>query len=371
MTGSARVLITVSGTIDVARAEQAARGERPRIDYVELARAMDAELLDVDRSIGHGRIRGRLARLLGPTICLAVGTFRAGRRGDAILTDGEHVGLPLAGMLGLLPRRRRAKHVMIVHRMTPTTKSLLCRVVGRRGVDRYIVYAQAQYEHLRRLSVPAERITLMPFMVDTAFFDPTDVAPTNGQPTICSVGLEMRDYATLVGAVRDLDARVVIAADSPWSRRSSTITDDVPLPPNVESARFDLHALRQLYGSSAMVVVPLVPTDFQAGITTILEGMSMAVPVIATRTVGQTETIVDGVTGYYVAPGDVAGLREAITRVLADPAEAATVGRRARAWAVEHADIDVYVQRIARLLQGGPPSSDAERGACVAGDPKQ
>jgi glycosyltransferase involved in cell wall biosynthesis len=96
--------------------------------------------------------------------------------------------------------------------------------------------------------------------------------------------------------------------------------------------------------------MPLVEVDFQAGITTILEAMSMGRPVLCTRTSGQTDTIVDGETGAYVPPGDAVALRDAIVRWLADPAEVARLGGHAREWAVEHADVSVYAARLAGVV---------------------
>lgn len=49
-----------------------------------------------------------------------------------------------------------------------------------------------------------------------------------------------------------------------------------------------------------------------------LEAMAMGKPVIAARAGGLGETVVDGVTGLLVEPGDVAALRHAIEHLLAD-----------------------------------------------------
>jgi glycosyltransferase involved in cell wall biosynthesis len=95
--------------------------------------------------------------------------------------------------------------------------------------------------------------------------------------------------------------------------------------------------------------MPLVEVDFQAGITTILEAMSMALPVVCTRTTGQTDTILDGETGVYVAPGDAGALRAAIERLLANEEEAGRLGANARRWTVAHADIETYAQHIGRV----------------------
>ncbi len=166
---------------------------------------------------------------------------------------------------------------------------------------------------------------------------------------VCSVGLEFRDYPTLIEAVRDLAVDVVIAASSPWSKRTSNAAD-VDIPPNVSVEAFSQYDLRQLYADAAFVVVPLLETDFQAGITTILEAMAMGRAVVCSRTAGQTDTIEDGVTGVYVPPGDVAALRTAIGALLADPERAGRLGAAGRDWVREHADIDVYAARLAAAL---------------------
>src|SRR5439155_23048132 len=86
--------------------------------------------------------------------------------------------------------------------------------------------------------------------------------------------------------------QVVIGAASHWSKRANTAAD-ASAPANVTVDRFDYLALRQLYARSALVVVPLDDVDFQAGVTTILEAMAMAKPVIVTHSAGQTDVVED------------------------------------------------------------------------------
>ena len=209
------------------------------------------------------------------------------------------------------------------------------------------VYASSQRRFVvERLGYDAERVVLTPFMVDTKFFSPGP-SPVNARPVLCSAGLEFRDYPTLIDAVRGLDVRVVLAAASPWSKRSDT-SAVADLPDNVEVERLRLDELRELYAIVDLVVVPVVETDFQAGITTILEAMAMGKPVICTRTTGQTDTVVDGETGIYAPPGDAVALRAAIVRLLGDEALRARLGAAARLWAVEHAELDMYTRRLGR-----------------------
>jgi glycosyltransferase involved in cell wall biosynthesis len=50
----------------------------------------------------------------------------------------------------------------------------------------------------------------------------------------------------------------------------------------------------------------------------ILEALAAGRPVVATRTGGVPELLTQGVTGVVVEPGDVAGMADALERVLTD-----------------------------------------------------
>lgn len=64
---------------------------------------------------------------------------------------------------------------------------------------------------------------------------------------------------------------------------------------------------------------------------TITEAMALGAPVVAARVGGIPEIIRDGVDGLLHRPGDAADLADRILAVLADPARAAEMGRRAAA----------------------------------------
>ncbi len=182
--------------------------------------------------------------------------------------------------------------------------------------------------------------------------------PVSPHPLICSAGLEFRDYPTLVEAVRGLPVQVVIAAASPWSKRQPARLDAV-LPDNVTIRAFSQYDLRHLYALSQIVVMPLEPVNFQAGVTAILEAMAMGKSVICTRTPGQTDVIDDGRTGRYVPPGDPTALRAAIVDLLDHPAEAEAMGRRARQKVEERFNLEHYVRRLTPLVRAGQPERAA------------
>jgi glycosyltransferase involved in cell wall biosynthesis len=249
--------------------------------------------------------------------------------------------------------KRRPRHVMIGHRLSAPKKLWLHRALRlQRRIDVVVVYASTQRDVALRLGYRPDQVVLSTFMVDTTFWhvDQVERAPRS-RPLICAVGQELRDYPTMVEAVRGLDVDVVIAAASPWSKRADT-SAGIAIPDNVTVRGYDMFELRQLYADCDLVVVPLQETDFQAGITTILEAMAMERAIVCTRTTGQQDTIDDGVTGRYVPVADAGSLRRAIEGLLADPDEAHRLGVAARRWVIERADIVQYAETLAAVTRG-------------------
>ncbi len=347
-----RVLLTVSGTVGTELLDRIEHDQRPCPDYIAMASAMDADIVDVAEARRRGgRVGDLIERFAGKAALLAWVCFREQRRYDAVFTDGEQVGLPLA-LLCRLRGRRPFAHVMIAHILSVPKKRRLYRTfrLGR-FIDTMVVYSSAQRHYVSaELGFPPERVVLTPFTVDTTFFSPERVPPKPGpRPTISSAGLEFRDYPTLIDAARGLDVRVVIAAASPWSTRPDS-TLGAALPPNVEICRLGFVDLRQLYADSELVVMPLQDVEFQAGVTTILEAMAMGKAVICSRSRGQTDIIVDGRNGRYVEPEDPHALRAAVDDLLADRARRTQLGAAARDFAVAECDVELYAARLANVV---------------------
>jgi type III pantothenate kinase len=89
---------------------------------------------------------------------------------------------------------------------------------------------------------------------------------------------------------------------------------------------------------------------------TLLEGMACGAPVICTAVGGMPEVVEDGVTGFVIAPGDVAGLREKLVALVGDDDAARRMGvaghdrvRRLFSW-------DEVVARCLRAYDASPPT---------------
>ena len=95
------------------------------------------------------------------------------------------------------------------------------------------------------------------------------------------------------------------------------IIGDGPLREQVPGARGFVahHELLQLYERAAVVAVP----SYREGFGVVCaEAMAHARPVVASSVGGLLDLVVDGETGILVPPGDVAALRSALERLLAD-----------------------------------------------------
>lgn len=350
------VLLTVSGKIDPDIQAKVGRGERPQADYLAMAEAFPADLLDYSRARGQaGRLGRLIEKLGGANLMLAWTCFRLRTRYRVIFTDGEQVGLPLAFLLKFLAGRNRPAHLMIAHILSVRKKMLLLDLLGLAShIDAFFVYSTWQRNFIeKRWHLPPGRVVFTPFMVDAGFFSPEAAGADHhlpglerqDRPLICAAGLEFRDYPTLISAVDGLDVQVVLAAASPWSKRPDT-TARQAVPENVIVRRFTQFELRRLYEASQFVVMPLYAVNFQAGVTAILEAMAMEKAVICTRTQGQTDVIREGETGIYVPPDDPDALRKAIGFLLDHPEEAERMGKKGRQLVLEEMSLPCYTRRL-------------------------
>ncbi len=403
-----RTLLVIGADVRPELQQEIAAGRYPRKDYFELARALQADLLDwpSTQDTAFSRL---LTRVAGKAVAQAWLAFCLRKRYQVIYTDSERVGIPLAILLKLA--RARTRHIMLAHLLSPWKKRVLFRW-GRihSHIDVILCHASLQRQiMIERLRIPAEKIALIPYQADERFWRPmtaeaaravlmdaqapadtgalaanspalTSAAPaTPEQPLICSAGLEFRDYPTLIEAVRGLDVQVEIAAASFWSDHRS-ISPREHLPPNVHVSAHQYLSLRHLYAASRFVVVPLLEVQNQAGITVILEAMAMGKAVIVSGTQGQTDTVRDRrnqgygrikraifpgfleapdvpedlrrlPTGFYVTPGDPAELRKAITYLLAHPYLADELGRNGRRVVETLMGLDAFVSRIVRIIR--------------------
>lgn len=358
-----RVLMLVPSVLKTGIDDAVAAGTHPTMDYHALAERLrrdgdTVELLGFAELEACGNPWVRMARRrAGDDVALALLGFLRLRGVDAVFTNSESVGIPLALLTALRPRRPR--HVTIAHRLTTGKKRLFFqRLKVHRWIDCFLVYADLQRRFaVEQLGVPEGRVAHIDFHADTAFFKPM-AGIEESTETVGAAGLEWRDYPTLIAAAETMpDVAFRFGAASPWSKHVDE-TQKRPLPANVDTRRYGYDELRTLYARSFAVAVPLYDNDFQAGITSLLEAMAMGKAVVVTRTEGQTDVVIDGTTGLYVAPGDAQGWSHALARLRNDPELRMRLGRNARAWVMANASLALWADRVAGALRGDNPLRD-------------
>ena len=95
----------------------------------------------------------------------------------------------------------------------------------------------------------------------------------------------------------------------------------------------------------------LTPTKNEGFSNALLEEMAAGKPVIATDVGGNREAIVEGETGFVVAPGDDVAVAEKILALYRDPSLCRTMGLKARRHVEEHFSLEKMLSRTQNLYQ--------------------
>jgi glycosyltransferase involved in cell wall biosynthesis len=283
---------------------------------------------------------------------------------DAVLTWGEKLSLALLLQDQLM--RVGKPHIAMMYQFEkPNIRVPLSAF--KKNLHAVITWSSVQRRALiERIGFPRARVYLIRHYVDQVFYRPH---PTE-EDMICAAGAEMRDYATLLEAIRGAGVRCHIATDHVRIPGRFRLLSDRRVPignicgsPDtlVTAGRMPLTELRNLYARSKFVVVPLRASDTDNGVTVILEAMAMGKPVICSRTRGQVDVIQEGVTGMYVPIGDTAALRAAILSLWTEPQRAQQMGRNARAYVEKYHTLERFTstaRSAAEASLDGRPAPD-------------
>lgn len=273
------------------------------------------------------------------------------------LVRREHIGILHArsrapAWSGWLAARRSGAHFVTTYHGTYNEglpgKRFYNSVMARG--ERVIAISSFIAEHLRaRHGTDPGRIRTIARGVDEALFDPARVAPERvaalraawgvpqGRPVVMLPARVTRwkGQGVLVEAMARLpgDALALLVGDA---QGRTGFVDEL----RARIAALGLADRVRLVGHAddmpaALLLADVVvhaSTDAEAFGRTVIEAQAMERCVIASDLGGPRETVVEGVTGWRVPPGDAAALAAAIDRILALPvADRVAMGARARA----------------------------------------
>jgi glycosyltransferase involved in cell wall biosynthesis len=321
---------------------QAGEGHRPVPEFLRLEDRFGVSLLDWSAfRTGHG------GRSLGRSLRHVAAATRVLDQYEVVLSDGEHLGIPLALAMGA--QGAKARHVMIGHQLVTRSKEPFFKLLqAHRRIDRVILHSRHHMEATHtRLGIEESKLLLIPYGIDADFWHPQR---TTEERLVLAPGRDHRDFATLARACVALNCALFATLGSLHSRQARAAMPD-EWPPNFHSEFLDFPGLRNMYSKASVVVVPMMPVDFPAGITSVLEGMAMGKAVVATATAGLDGVIEDGETGRTVPPGDSDRMADVVARLLNDPAERARLGTNARQAVLENFGLDMYCAGLADQLE--------------------
>lgn len=201
---------------------------------------------------------------------------------------------------------------------------------------------------IERYNVPEERTAVIPNYVETERFCPT--CDRTGKPRrICFVGrfVEQKNLPALVEAVAGLGVQLVLTGKGHLERglRASAARNGV-------SAEFvgnrPHNELPGLLNSCDLFVLP---SHYEGHPKALLEAMACGLPAVGADVPGIRDVIRDGETGLLCGT-DPAGIRSAVSRVLADADLRERLGRNAREYVVRNCDLGRVVEMELALLEG-------------------
>ncbi len=219
----------------------------------------------------------------------------------------------------LLPPRER-------HTWLPLTR--FDRWLLRRA-DRVMAGHPAEAQAYRRLGMTAEAVCLLPPGVApvAAPLSPRDkllqglALPSGARVLVCAGPLHahkgFRDALWALDILKYLyeDLHLVVLGAGPERAR----LEDFARAIQVQDRTHFLGEREDVADWLAAAEVVWVPSRADRGINVTLEAMSVGRPVLAGRTPGLAEVVVDGETGYLIPPGDKVSLARLTRRLLDDP----------------------------------------------------
>ncbi|AEN12666.1 MULTISPECIES: glycosyltransferase family 4 protein [unclassified Streptomyces] len=342
-----------------------------------------------DAALGYPVVRDR-ARTLLPTARVADRAAALARRYGC---DSVWFGAaaPLALMAGRLRREAGIRRIVATthgHEVwwarTPGTRALLRRIGERTDTVTYLGAATRAPVAAALGPDAARRMARLVPGVDSEVFRtpapggreaPGSVRATHGlrgRPVIlCAARLVPRKgQDTLIRAlplVRDAvpDAVLLLAGDGPYGRSLRRLARSTGCEDAVVLAGGRPHTAMPAYFAAADVFAMPCRTRRRGleveglGIV-FLEAAAAGLPVVAGDSGGAPDAVRDGESGHVVDGRDVGAVAARLVELLGDPACAAAMGEKGRAWVQEEWTWETTYGRLAALLDAGRGRPDRE-----------
>ena len=355
VTGAMQYHIVLSGTHWTKTSQEIKLGKRPRNYIARLQEKLDAYIhLPTVEVNSVDKIRSKLFSGRPENWALARQLVSHLNSDDVVFCNVEQSAMPFSAYcVGRANRPRIVSLFQNFDRPRNRFTAKLLRIA--QSTDVFVVGSKFQQDLVcKDLNLPRSRVLHLPQFVDTDFFTPGLPSPDKKRPIIASAGLENRDYRLVAAATHDMDLDVKVCDTSRFAKRLKKSFPDV-VPANMEFRYYEMRELVQLYRDADIFVMSVFESDYHAGSTSLVEAMACKRPIIATATKGLSSYL-DPDAILTVQPGDIEGMREAISYLLNHPDEANRRAERAYQIVMERHSLEVYTNAIAgcmKELKGG------------------
>ncbi|MBN2432594.1 MAG: glycosyltransferase family 4 protein [Acidobacteria bacterium] len=238
----------------------------------------------------------------------------------------------LAGRLAVMVVTRRMDYRLRHPRLN--------RPLYNRLVDHVVAISSGARAGLLASGVREDHMEIIHSSVDTHRFVPVDsgparkqwgLAPADRVAGVVGTLVPRKCHSVLLDAwpavrARVPAARLLVAGDGPLRARLEQQAVDLSLTGSV----IFLGQVADIRDVLASLDVLVLPSRKEGLGVSILEGMAMGVPVVASAVGGIPDAVRDGVNGFLVPPEEPAALAERLADVLTDPALAGRFGRAGR-----------------------------------------
>jgi glycosyltransferase involved in cell wall biosynthesis len=218
--------------------------------------------------------------------------------------------------------------------------------------DLLVANAEAVAEDTRRHERvhPDKIVTVYNGLPDSAFEPAPPARLDTAEPVVLCIANLKRDkgHRFLLDAVarlrdQNLPCTLALVGDGPERRALEDQAGRLGIDVRFLGTRTDIEPL--LARAHAVVL----PSLHEGMSNAVMEAMAAGRPVVATDVGGTGELLRD--RGVLVRPSDGEALADGLGRVLRDPALAAHLGARARAWSLEHLHVDAMVDRHVHIYR--------------------
>ncbi len=276
--------------------------------------------------------------------------YRKSRHYDVIITNQDGYATFLFAALRTVSGRREPLHLVMEFITKQRNPSYYSRFkyaamsIMLRSVTRFICSARRE-THLypTDLKLPQERFVHIPLMTNPKFL--SWESDSKDQGYILASGYTGRDFRTFLEAVAELDIPVRLIT-APKAVEGLTVPPHVELLFNLPFAEYIEHV-----AGARIVVVPLLDWDISVGQSVILEALALARPLVATRAPGSIDYVEHERNGLLVTPGSPEELRNAILRLLRDPALAEQLVAEGRSFVSSNCTPQSVLNQVADLIR--------------------